>query len=238
MDRKNALIEAIRRVQKETEDFAATVPVTKRQMTGTLERWSAKDLLAHVGFWNERLWRRLSGETVAEIDDSNDENARVFSRHQASDWEEVLATARAATEGIVEALKRLPEETLASTQALGWPEEEPVWRRIASTAVIHPLSHYSEHAEAHGDQAESLRLHREAAGYLAPLDDGDDWQGVLHYNVACGLALNGATAEAIARLSQALALNPGLRAWSLEDSDLDSLRGEPAYQALYGESMP
>ena len=36
-----------------------------------------------------------------------------------------------------------------------------------------------------------------------------------------------------AELAEALRLNPDLIEWSKQDSDLDSIRDDPAYQALY-----
>jgi hypothetical protein len=53
------------------------------------------------------------------------------------------------------------------------------------------------------------------------------------YNLACHYALLGAKAEAIRELRESLALNPGPIDWSRQDPDLDAVRGEPGYQALY-----
>ena len=68
------------------------------------------------------------------------------------------------------------------------------------------------------------------------LDDDAAWQGTVRYNLACHYALAGRTEEAIARLGEALVLNPGLHEWSLQDTDLDSLRQEPGYLALYEQN--
>jgi len=53
------------------------------------------------------------------------------------------------------------------------------------------------------------------------------------YNLACHYSLLGAAAEAIRELQESLALNPGLIDWSKQDPDLDAIRGEPEYQAMY-----
>ena len=63
----------------------------------------------------------------------------------------------------------------------------------------------------------------EASGYAAPL-----------YNLACCEALAGRKEDAIAHLAQAMELRPQLRDLAKEDTDLDSLRGEPAFQELVG----
>jgi len=52
------------------------------------------------------------------------------------------------------------------------------------------------------------------------------------YNLACHYALAGEKDKAITTLGQAFHLNPGLIEWSTHDSDLDSVRNEPAFQSL------
>ena len=54
------------------------------------------------------------------------------------------------------------------------------------------------------------------------------------YNVACCEALAGRTEDAIAHLRQAIALDERTREYAKGDSDLDSLRDEPAFKELVG----
>jgi mannose-6-phosphate isomerase-like protein (cupin superfamily) len=61
----------------------------------------------------------------------------------------------------------------------------------------------------------------EASGYAAPL-----------YNLACCEALAGHTEDAIGHLRVAFERRPNLRDLAKEDSDLDPLRGEPAFEEL------
>ena len=76
-----------------------------------------------------------------------------------------------------------------------------------------------------GDQAEGLRWAERARAI-----DPDD-PGVL-YNVACLYALEGKADEAIAGLETAIRAGIGDREWVAHDPDLDSLRGDPRFQAL------
>jgi hypothetical protein len=68
---------------------------------------------------------------------------------------------------------------------------------------------------------------------MQSLDDSDSWRGTITYNLACFYALDDQPRPALEKLGQALKLNPGLVDWSKEDSDLDSLRELPDFQALY-----
>ena len=60
---------------------------------------------------------------------------------------------------------------------------------------------------------------------------------VARYTLACSLALAGETHEAIEQLRTALACGYEDLDYLLCDSDLDSLRGEPDYQALLNEYL-
>ena len=55
--------------------------------------------------------------------------------------------------------------------------------------------------------------------------------GVL-YNVACVYALAGSSEEALDHLDKAIQNGVAHREWLENDSDLDSIRGEPRFQAL------
>ena len=55
--------------------------------------------------------------------------------------------------------------------------------------------------------------------------------GVL-YNVACAYALQGQTEQAIGVLEKAIQNGFGHKQWLENDSDLDSLRGHPRFQAV------
>jgi tetratricopeptide (TPR) repeat protein len=58
-----------------------------------------------------------------------------------------------------------------------------------------------------------------------------DWpdHGMLNYQLACFLALDGRPDEAIAHLRKALAGEPRARGWAAEDPDFDSLRDRPDF---------
>ena len=75
-----------------------------------------------------------------------------------------------------------------------------------------------------GDYASVIDRGREvleASGYPLPL-----------YNLACCEALTGRKEDAIAHLRVALEGRPGLRDLAKQDTDLDSLRDEPAFREL------
>ncbi len=52
------------------------------------------------------------------------------------------------------------------------------------------------------------------------------------YNVACLYALEGQTEKALSCLEEAIGRGFGRKDWIEHDPDLDSLRGDPRFQAL------
>ena len=105
---------------------------------------------------------------------------------------------------------------LAVGSRVGLPYEAGGWEVWAE---FHPLFDAGEY-EAVIDQA---RETLEASGYATPL-----------YNLACCEALTGRNEDAIAHLRVAFERRPSLRELAKEDTDLDSLRDEPAFRELDG----
>jgi Flp pilus assembly protein TadD len=59
-------------------------------------------------------------------------------------------------------------------------------------------------------------------------------EALVHYNLACYLSLAGKKEESLARLAQALSLDPHYRALIDEEPDFDPIRSDPGFQALVG----
>ena len=90
--------------------------------------------------------------------------------------------------------------------------------------------HYADYYRRRGDLARATQLYEASVAAVA---DWPEWYGSARYNLACFYALSGQTDKAIAELREALQLRPDLLEWSKQDTDLASLRDDPAYQALY-----
>jgi tetratricopeptide (TPR) repeat protein len=86
--------------------------------------------------------------------------------------------------------------------------------------VLNPLYEAGKYAEAADRARELLEAHPESA--------------VLLYNLACYESMAGRTADAIEHLRPALDRSEDLRELAKSDSDLDPIRGEPAFNELVG----
>jgi tetratricopeptide (TPR) repeat protein len=76
-----------------------------------------------------------------------------------------------------------------------------------------------------GEYAEVVERGREAI-------EADPSYGLLHYNVACCESLTGQTTEALEHLRKAIELSELFRDYARNDSDLDPIRDDPAFQEL------
>lgn len=137
----------------------------------------------------------------------------------------------AAYTQLLAVVRSLGEEVLTAPSADA--HERPLWTDIVATAYTHPAMHVAEQYARQGKPQAAAQLWQEWSRLVSPLDDSAEWQGLVHYNTACSLALSGNAQQAIAELRQALQLRPQLKAWSKQDTDLNSLHDLPEYRKLY-----
>jgi len=112
----------------------------------------------------------------------------------------------------------------------------------AVAALRRGLQVVEKHLELNPDDARALYLGGGALVQMGERERGLEWakrayaidpedSGVL-YNVACVYAFLGRTDDAIACLEKSVRNGFGHREWLENDSDLDSLRGDPRFKAL------
>jgi hypothetical protein len=111
-----------------------------------------------------------------------------------------------------------------------------MWQSLLGSAYTHKILHYSEYDQKRGRTEFASQLWKEWADLVSPLDPGAEWQGGVHYNAACSLALAGDGDGALEELREALELRPSLTAWSRRDSDLEILHEHPQYRDLFAPS--
>ncbi|MGZ4334726.1 MAG: TPR end-of-group domain-containing protein, partial [Gaiellaceae bacterium] len=57
---------------------------------------------------------------------------------------------------------------------------------------------------------------------------------MIHFNAACIYSLTGRTEKALTQLRRAVELSDNARDFAKNDTDLDAIRGEPAFKELVG----
>jgi len=233
---KTQVLDCLEHGKRAQREYVDGLDVDQRSETGTYERWSAKDIIAHMSFWQEYLAQRVralvEGRPMpSPVPHYEEANLACFTRFCDCPFEEVSTYWTGAVDSLVAAVNAASEQLLT-----GCPPdrpERPLWMDVVGTAYTHSLSHMTEFYAKSGRAERASQLWQEWGPVVVPLDNGAEWQGTVHYNVACGLALANQVAPAIAELGDALRLRPDLLSWARQDTDLASLHGLKAFRELY-----
>ena len=116
MNRKLTLLALIIQADQMAQDFLQQLPPEAKHQSGSLADWSAKDVVAHIYAWNERLAANLHavviGKDPIQTADFDHENAQLFAKYQDWSWEAVLAFAATAHQQVHEQIEALSEADL------------------------------------------------------------------------------------------------------------------------------
>jgi tetratricopeptide (TPR) repeat protein len=113
------------------------------------------------------------------------------------------------------------------------PNGRSLFTLTLNNTYLHPITHVAQIYEERGDGASAEQVQQEAVTTMARLFGKDDQYANAVYSLGCYYALHGRSAEAIAQVREALAVNPKLTDPIKEDVDLVSLHDLPEYQALF-----
>lgn len=234
MDAKQHLLKLLESASVEEQKLIKSLSEKERSAVGTMEQWSAKDMIAHIAAWKEEMVQRLTDtktgvlpKTVEEIDNVN---AEIFEKHHHQLWTEILELSERAHHSLVTQTQSLDD--LSNTQAFPWQGGSPLWRWIVGNGYTHPIMHLAQFYIGRGDIPSALKIQEQVTEVLKPFDEGPAWQGVIYYNLACVYAQAGEKQKAISELRHTFQLNPGLMEYSKSDPDLAAIQTEPAFQAL------
>jgi hypothetical protein len=219
--------------QAHEEAFRALIPAEERERVGTAEQWAPKEVIAHLGFWKhsqmERLAAEARGETLQDSRDYQTINTESWPEHARLTWDESVARSDASTRALIATLEAIPPETLAS-------DDKDAANRLMSLTLgnttEHVAAHMSDFFLSLGDVEGAKRVNQTLLDEAISANLGPVVEGSARYNQGCFYALNGFVDEALGSLRQAFALRPDLIDWARQDTDLNNLRANPAFQAL------
>ncbi len=219
------------------QNLVAGLAPAERDAAGSLERWSAKDLIAHLTAWYSNLVTTLeaarAGETPPALPNFDEANARTFAENARKTFTQILDEAAAAFDRLAALLPRFSDADLLQPDRYPWRRGQPLARSVLLRLYWHPMVHLGQHQAQRGNRAavDAIRadLHR-AAGELAWLPG---LSGQTLYMAACCSAALGNRQAAVSELRECLALTPDMRQWSQQDPSLAAIRDDPEYAALY-----
>jgi len=219
------------------KDFIANLTNAERNAESTLEKWTAKDIIAHNSHWRKQhannLFAVLAGNPPTATDDIDHANEEIYNQYRDQTWEAVEALARSSCEHMEKALDALGDDDSQRADFYPWQEGRPLWRFVVGNVYTHPILHLADWHIKKGEATRAAEMYQEMTGLLSDLDDSPDWKGTIRYNLACSYSLAGDKEKAIRELGEALNMNPTLIEWSKQDPDFEPIREEPGYKALY-----
>jgi hypothetical protein len=236
---KQQLLALIGRAYEEKLAFIDMLTPEQRAMVGTPEQWSPKDYLAHMLAWDERAvdnhQAALQGVPLPSYGDTDHANNEIFLAHRDMSWEDTRRKVDAVHQKVTAWLDAQTEDDLTDPARFPWLNNRTLWGRIVGNSVIHPLLHLAELCANYGQRDHATAMQESLVPPLLALSDAPTWHSATLYNLACYYALAGLKDKAIAKLGEAFQVDSSLVEWSKEDADLNSLRDDPAYQALYSQ---
>lgn len=224
-----SLLILLHRARQAELTWINTLSEAASEANGTLELWSAKDLLAHIAAWKERgaenIARTERGEIRSQQNSIEELNEEIFISSQDRSWQEVQDQAERAFTALMAQVERLPEKAFAN-------QEEIVWQTMACGGK-HPYRHLAEFYWQQGDVEQAMLLYEELIEVMCHMPLPPQELGRAIYQQACFYALMGQVTRAIEGLRMAIGLEPRVVEWSKQDDNLDALRSLSAFQTLF-----
>ena len=237
MDLKATLTRLFNQTDLAEQEYIDCLTPVERQDCGKLDCWAPKETLAHMAIWPERLAKNINaalhGGELQHYDNYLELNDQDFEADRLRSWDGCLQNAVNSRATLRELFDTMSEDDLRRLDVLPWQEGRPLWKLFVGNIVDHRVSHLCMLYNVRGDREKAMHLQEQTSQALAGLDPDPLWQGNVRYNLACVYALSGLKDKALPVLEEAFELNPALLDWSKQDSDLNSLRQEPAFLALF-----
>ena len=233
-DLKTRLIQLLDLSRSFQRQLMADLDPAERTTPGTWENWSIKDELAHVIAWQLNALARMAAlihaEPIPDFNETEKINRAIYDTNRDRTLAEIAAEGDRAYADFVQLIASVSEDDLNQPARFSAQEQRSLAVQILGNGYEHPIVHYADYYRRRGDRAKATQLYEASVAAVA---DWPERYGIARYNLACFYALSGQKEKALHELRAALQLRPDLIEWSQQDTDLVSLRDDPAFQALY-----
>ncbi|HEY7419107.1 MAG TPA: ClbS/DfsB family four-helix bundle protein [Ktedonobacteraceae bacterium] len=226
---KPLLLDLLRQAQTSQNAFFQQVPQTELTTSGTLDRWSAKDHVAHLTFWRRRLALGVQAiirkEAQPPSDDFEQLNPVIFEQHRHRSWPDILSESDAVYAELIALSDQLTEEELTASNRFDWtPEGAPLYSAFMGNCYEHTPLHLAQYSLDRHELERAINTYEAWAGRVIEAEVPDLLKGFTFYNLACFYATHNRQKQAWPPLQQAFTLYPATRKFALTDPDLVTLR--------------
>jgi len=191
------------------------------------EHWAAAPTVAHNTEFRRQQVQRLRAircrQAPPEFAEADHASAALYAELSAQPADAVARDSWRVAGELAEEMRLVSREDLLEPARNPWLRGRQLWLQVVVRGFWHPMGHLGEYYFGHGqpDRAVALAEHAvAAAGYVgAPAPA----RGMASYNLACARARAGQLDEAAAALTDAITLNPDVRANARRDKDLAAI---------------
>ena len=227
-----ALLDTVKRA---CNDFVDYLSSEQKETIGSLEKWSARDVFSHLVFWgdhfNSQIKHAKNDEKVPLSGDYTDQiNDGVLFKHLHQPFKEAREAFEQSLKASAEILNGYSADKLKDKEIYKYLNGRTILENALGTFGWHIGYHLSD-----------FYLKDEQKGKAAALQEMltekfrvfPSWEANAIYNLACFYAQIDEKEKAVVHLKSAFIARPDFIEWAKQDSDLDPLRKEPDFIALF-----
>jgi tetratricopeptide (TPR) repeat protein len=225
---KSVLLDLLRQAQISQNAFFQHLPEPELVTSGTPDFWSAKDHVAHMTFWRQRLALKLQSiireEPLPEVQDFEQLNPLIFEEQRDRPWSAILTESDQAYADLIALTEQLTEEDLTASGRFDWIDDGmPLHTSFMGNCYEHTQIHLAQYLLDRSENAGALKIYEIWTSRVIEAVVPDTLKGYMLYNLACFYATHGQLEKAQPTLQQALILYPLLGEFALTDPDLVAL---------------
>ncbi len=225
---KPLLLDLLRKAQISQNAFFEQLPATELVINGTPDCWSAKDHVAHMTFWRQRLSLRLQAiieqAPQPEVQDFEQLNPLIFEEQRYRPWSAILSESNSAYAELIALTAQLTEEDVTAWGRFDWIDDGmPLYTSFMGNCYEHTQIHLAQYFLDRHENARALEIYEVWVSRVVEAGVPETLKGYMLYNLACFYATHGQLQKARPALQQAFALYPALREFALTDPDLVAL---------------
>jgi tetratricopeptide (TPR) repeat protein len=226
---KPILLDLLHQAHLDLGAFLQELNDVEHTAIGTPERWSAKDHIAHLTFWRQRLALKLAAilcqETPSSFENFLQLNDQVFEEHHHRPWSDIFLEAEHSYYTLTTLTQQLREEDLVAFNRFDWiPNQEPLYTLFMGFSYEHAQQHLAQYYLDRQDLPQAIHIFETWANRVIQAQAPEVLKGMVLYNLACFYATHSQVEKAAVALPHALTLAPHLKEFSLSDPDLNALR--------------
>jgi tetratricopeptide (TPR) repeat protein len=226
---KPLLLDLLQKAQSSQNAFFQLLPAAELAMSGTPDYWSAKDHVAHMTFWRQRLALRLRAiiekEPQPEVQVFEQLNPQIFEEQRYNPWSAILSESDRAYTDLIMITAQLTEEDLTAWGRYDWVGDGmPLYTSFLGNCYEHTQIHLAQYLIERHENVRALEIYEDWTNRIVEAPVPETLKGYMLYNLACFYATHDQLEKARPTLQQAFTLYPEIREFALTDPDLFSLR--------------